>query len=154
VDTNELDVDSLDFTQISPQDFAKLIKGLSKRELAAIAGGPSRERIVDEIVGRMTSSFRPDVGGHLRALIRWHIVDANLPEIAFEMDIADRACHLGKGVSERNPRLVLTMSAADFARLASGNATGTALFMTRRLKASGDLGLAAGLVHYFDIPKA
>lgn len=46
------------------------------------------------------------------------------------------------------------MSAADFARLVSGNATGTALFMTRRLKVAGDLGLAASLVRYFDIPKA
>lgn len=148
-----LDVESLDFAEISPQDFARLIKDLSRRELAAIASGPSRGRIVDEIVSRMAQSFDSSAAGGLKALVRWRIVDEGQPDIAFEMDIADGSCLVTRGVSEREPRLGLAMSAADFARLASGNATGPALFMTRRLKVTGDLGLAASLVRYFDIPR-
>lgn len=144
----------VDFAEISPQDFARLIKDMSKRELAAIASGPSRGRIVDEIVSRMAQSFDSSVGGGLKALIRWRIVDDGQPDIAFEMDIADGSCSVTTGVSSREPRLSLALSAADFARLVSGNATGPALFMTRRLKVSGDLGLATSLVRYFDIPKA
>jgi len=149
-----LDVESLDLTEISPQDFARLIKDLSKRELAAIATGPSRGRIVDEILSRMAQSFNREAAGRLAALVRWRIVDEDQPEIAFEMDIADGACRVTAGVSDRKPRVTLALSTADFARLVSGNATGTGLFMTRRLKVSGDLGLAAVLVRYFDIPKA
>jgi hypothetical protein len=149
-----IDVDSLDFAAISPHDFAALIRDLSKRELAAIATGPSRERIVDEILGRMAASFKPETAGRLRALISWRIVDTGLPEIAFEMDIAEGVCRVGRGLTDREPRLGLTMSAVDFARLVSGNASGTTLFMTRRLKAAGDLGLAASLTRFFDIPRA
>jgi len=151
---HEFDIESFDLTEISPPDFARLIKDMPERQLAAIGTGPSRERIVDEILSRMATSFKPEVGGQLRAVIRWRILDTDQPEITFEMDIADQACRLTKGVAEPEPRLVLTMSTADFARLASGNATGTALFMKGRLKAAGDLGLAAGLASYFDIPVA
>ncbi len=149
-----VDVEALDFAEISPGEFAKLIKDLPKRELTAIAGGSSRGRIVDEILSRMAASFNPGTAGRLKALIRWRIVDDGQPEIPFEMDIADGTCQVSPGTTERQARLGLTMSAADFARLVSGNATGTALFMTRRLKVAGDLGLAASLVRYFDIPKA
>jgi predicted lipid carrier protein YhbT len=149
-----VDVEALDFARISPDEFARLIKDLPKRELAAVAAGPSRGRIVDEILSRMASSFNPEATGRLRALVRWRIVDEDQPDICFEMDIADGACQVAAGVTGRDARLSLTLSAADFARLVSGNAPGTALFMTRRLKVTGDLGLAASLVRYFDIPKA
>jgi hypothetical protein len=36
----------------------------------------------------------------------------------------------------------------------SGNASGPALFMTKKLQLAGDLALGAGLTTYFDIPKA
>ena len=45
------------------------------------------------------------------------------------------------------------MAAVEFLRLASGNAAGTTMFMTRKLKAAGDLSLAAVLTRYFDIPR-
>jgi predicted lipid carrier protein YhbT len=149
-----LDIESLDFSGISPDEFARLVKGMSKRELAAITGGPSRGRIVDAILARMAAAFNPEAAGRLKALIRWRIVDDDQPDIGFEMAIADGTCEVLTDISDREPRVELTMSAADFARLASGNASGTALFMTRRLKVAGDLGLAASLVRYFDIPKA
>jgi len=114
---HEFDIESLDLTEISPPDFARLIKDMPERQLAAIGTGPSRERIVDEILSRMATSFKPEVGGRLRAVIRWRILDTDQPEITFEMDIADQACRLTKGVAEPEPRLVLTMSTADFARL-------------------------------------
>jgi predicted lipid carrier protein YhbT len=149
-----IDIDTIDFGEISPDEFARLVKDLSKRELVAITAGPSRARIVDEILGRMAAEFNPETAGRLKALIRWRIVDDDQPDISFEMDIANGTCRISPDTSEGEPRVSLTMSAADFARLVSGNASGTALFMTRRLKVTGDLGLAATLVRYFNIPKA
>lgn len=149
-----VDIEALDFAEISPDEFAALIKGLSKRELASVATGPARERIVDEILSRMAASFNPDVAGRLRALIRWRIADDDQPDISFEMSIADGTCQVSSGTTSLEARVSLTLSAADFARLVSGNASGTTLFMTRKLKVAGDLGLAASLVRYFNIPKA
>jgi hypothetical protein len=149
-----VDIESLDFAAISPDEFAGLIKDLSKRELAAIAAGPARGRIVDEILGRMAAAFNPEAAGRLKALVRWRIADDGQPDILFEMAIADGTCLVSPGITDRDPRVSLTMTTADFARLVSGNASGTTLFMTRRLKVAGDLGLAATLVRYFNIPKA
>jgi predicted lipid carrier protein YhbT len=149
-----IDIDTVDFGEISPDEFARLVKDLSKRELVAITAGPSRARIVDEILGRMAAAFDPEAAGRLKALIRWRIVDDDQPDISFEIDIADGTCQVSSGTTASEPRVSLTLSAADFARLASGNASGTALFMTRRLKVTGDLGLAATLTRYFNIPKA
>jgi predicted lipid carrier protein YhbT len=149
-----VDIESLNFAEISPEEFARLVKNLPKRDLDAIATGASRERIADEIFGRIQTRFKAEVAGRLRALVRWHIVDPGQPELVYETDIADGAITLRKGAGDGEPRLTLSGSAVDIVRLFSGNASGTTLFMTRKLKVSGDLGLAASLTRYFDIPKA
>jgi hypothetical protein len=150
----ELDLETADLSAFTPEEFARIVKGLSKRELAALAAGPARARIVAEVFGRMRGSFKPEVAGRLRALIRWRIADDAAPDLVYDMDIADGGCFVNAGADDREPRVALTLSAEDFARLCSGNASGVTLFMTRRLKASGDLGLASSLTRYFDIPKA
>jgi SCP-2 sterol transfer family protein len=151
----ELDLEAADLARYSPQEFARIVKDLSKKELVALATGPARGRIVDEIFGRMRTSFKPETAGRLRALIRWRIADSGAPDAVYEMDIADGSCAVTEGLGEAwDPRLALTLTAADFARLCSGNASGVTLFMTGRLKVSGDLGLASSLTRYFDIPKA
>jgi hypothetical protein len=150
----ELDLETADLAAFTPREFARRVKALSKKELAAIASGPARGRIVDEVFGRMRGSFEPEAAGRLRALIRWRIADAGAPDLVYDMDIADGECRVAQGADDREPRVALTLSAEDFARLCSGNASGVTLFMTRRLKASGDLGLAGSLTRYFDIPEA
>ncbi|MFF1868310.1 SCP2 sterol-binding domain-containing protein [Streptomyces sp. CB03911] len=151
---DDLDVDALDFGGISPQEFAGLVKDTSRSALAAVVAGPARGRILDEVFGRMETRFRPETAARLRALVRWFVVDAGHPDAVYETEIADGRCTLTRGDSGREPRLVLTLSAAEFLRLVSGNASGVTLFMTRKLKVAGDLGLASGLTRYFDIPKA
>jgi hypothetical protein len=151
----ELDLQGADLARFTPLEFARIVRELPKKELTALATGPARERIVDEIFGRMRTSFKPETAGRLRALIRWRIADAGAPDAVYEMDIADGACEVTQGArDEQEPRLALTLSAADFAKLCSGNASGVTLFMTGRLKVCGDLGLASSLTRYFDIPKA
>ena len=149
-----MDIESLNFAEISPEEFAKLVKNLPKRDLAEIASGPSRQRVADEIFGRMQTRFKSDVAGKLTALIRWQVADEGQPELIYETDITDGQIALSRGDSGKQARLTLTGSAVDMVRLFSGNASGTTLFMTRKLKVAGDLGLAAALTRYFDIPKA
>ena len=42
----------------------------------------------------------------------------------------------------------------DFLQLISGGANPMMMFMTGKLKAKGDLGLAANLANLFDLPKS
>jgi putative sterol carrier protein len=50
--------------------------------------------------------------------------------------------------------VALSLGGVDFLKVVSGNANPMMLFMTGKLKAKGDLGLAAKVGDLFSIPKA
>ncbi|MEU1124495.1 SCP2 sterol-binding domain-containing protein [Streptomyces sp. NPDC005899] len=146
------DLSGLDFAAVSPQEFARIVKGLSTEQLGDVMRGELRTRILGEVFGRMRQQFRPEAAGPLRALIRWRITGGS--ELVYETSIADGTCTVREGRSEADPRTTLVMGDAQFLRLVSGNANPVTMFMTRKLKVAGDVGLASGLTRYFDIPKA
>jgi hypothetical protein len=157
------DLASLDFAQVSPQEFAGIVKGMSNRQLAETMRGELRLRILREVFARMERQFRPDGAGSLKALIRWRVGDGGGDDdgdgddggpTVFETSIADGVCGVTEGETERDARVTLTMSDAEFLKLVSGNGNPVSMFMMRKLKVGGDVGMAAGLTRLFDIPKA
>ncbi|MBM7167008.1 SCP2 sterol-binding domain-containing protein [Streptomyces sp. G44] len=146
----------LDFTSVTPDDFARMVKGLSGRQLTGIArDGALRERVLGEVFGRMERQFRPEAAGSLTALIRWTVTGGGAgPDVVYETRIADGTCTVRQGRSAAEPRLALAMADAEFLRLVSGNASPVTLFLLRKVKVVGDVALAAALTRYFDIPKA
>ena len=145
-------VAELDFARVTPEEFAKIVKGLTRRQIAEIAEGELRTRVLKEVFGRMGRQFRPDAAGSVRALIRWKITGES--EVVYETTLDDGTCTVREGRTEAEPRLTLIMDDAEFLKLVSGNGNPVTMFLTRKLKAVGDLSLAAGLNRYFDIPKA
>ena len=146
-------LDELDFGAISPQEFALLIKGLSARDIAEAFQGELRLRALREIFARMEQMLRPQAAGSLRALIRWRVEGAETTTV-FETAIADGRCVASEGASEAEPRVTLAMADAEFLRLVSGNGNPVTMFVLRKIKISGDVGMAAGLTRLFDIPRA
>ncbi|MFJ6615545.1 SCP2 sterol-binding domain-containing protein [Streptomyces sp. NPDC091289] len=142
----------LDFAAVAPEEFARIVKGLSAKQLAEIMRGELRTRILGEVFGRMKQQFRPEAAGDLTALIRWKITGES--DAVYETAIADGTCEVGPGRSDAEPRTTLVMADAEFLKLVSGNGNPVTMFMTRKLKVAGDVGLASGLTRYFDIPKA
>lgn len=146
-------LDGLDFGEIGPQEFARLVKSLSAREIAEAFQGEVRLRALREIFARMERLFRPEAAGSLRALIRWRVEGAEGATV-FETAIADGRCVAAEGASAGEPRVTLALADAEFLRLVSGNGNPVTMFVLRKIKISGDVGLAAGLTRLFDIPKA
>ncbi|MFC8537680.1 SCP2 sterol-binding domain-containing protein [Streptomyces sp. NPDC057249] len=143
---------ALDFAAVSPEEFARIVKGLSAKQLADVMHGELRTRVLGEVFGRMKQQFRPEAAGALTALIRWKITgDA---DVVYETSIADGTCTVSEGRSDAEPRTTLVMADAEFLKLVSGNGNPITMFMMRKLKVAGDVGLASGLTRYFDIPKA
>lgn len=142
----------LDFAQVSPEEFAKLVKGLSQKQIEQLATGDFRRRVLSEVFARMERQFRPEAAGDLRALIRWKITGES--DAVYETAVADGACTVREGRGEAEPRVTLIMGDAEFLKLVSGNANPVTLFLTRKLKVVGDVALASGLTRYFDIPRA
>ncbi|MFG2647096.1 SCP2 sterol-binding domain-containing protein [Streptomyces sp. NPDC048436] len=158
-------VAGLDFASVTPEEFAKIVKGLSNKEITEIAqDGELRARVLAEVFGRMGRQFKPEAAGTLKALIRWKITGADkavgegadkaADETVYETDISEGTCTVSAGRSNAEPRVTLVMGDAEFLKLVSGNANPVTMFMTRKLKVAGDVALAAGLTRYFDIPKA
>lgn len=142
---------ALDFATVSPEDFARMVKGLSTGELADALRGDLRTRVLREIFGRMREQFRPENAGTLSALIRWRITGES--DQVFETVIDDGRCTVREGGGEERPRTTFVLGDVEFLRLASGNASPVLMYLMRRVRITGDLGVAAGLTRYFDIPR-
>jgi putative sterol carrier protein len=142
-----------DFTSVDPSQFAEMVKSASKDQLEAVMAGDQRPKILNEIFGRFPAQFRADKAGNTNAVIHWNI--GGRPDggtDTYEVVIADGACTVSAAPAA-DPKLTVGIGGADFLQLISGSANPMMMFMTGKLKAKGDLGLAANLANLFDLPK-
>jgi putative sterol carrier protein len=148
------EIDLSDFKSVDPKQFAQLIKTAPAEQIAAVMKSDVRGQILDEVFHRMPALFRPDRAGKTNAVIHWNVGDRPDGGVdTYELVIEDGTCRLSE-TPERDPKLSLTLGAVDFLKVVSGNGNPVMMFMTGKLKAKGDLGLAANIANLFDIPKA
>jgi putative sterol carrier protein len=148
------DFDLSDFGSVDPKQFAQLVKNAPADQIKAVMQGEQRGKVLNEIFGRMPTLFRADRAGSTNAVIHWNVGDRPDGGVdTYELVIADGACTLSPEPANE-PKLALTVGAVDFLKVVSGNGNPVMLFMTGKLKAKGDLGLAANIANLFDIPKA
>jgi putative sterol carrier protein len=130
------------------------VKSTPDAQIAQVMQSDLRGKILDEVFGRMPASFRPDRAGSTNAVIHWTITgrpDGGAD--TYEVVIADGACTLSDS-PQKEPRLTLTLGPVEFLKVVSSNANPVMMFMTGKLKAKGDLGLAANIANLFELPKA
>ncbi|SBT53701.1 SCP2 sterol-binding domain-containing protein [Micromonospora narathiwatensis] len=148
------DFDPANFANVSPKEFAQLVKSTPDDKIAQVMSGESRGKILSEVFGRMPSLFRADRAGSTNAVIHWNVTGrADGGTDTYEIVIEDGACAVSDAPA-RDPKLSLTMGPVDFLKIVSGGGNPVMMFMTGKLKAKGDLGLAANIANLFDIPKA
>ena len=149
------DLESIgDFANVDPKQFAQLVKSTPDSQLAEIMGGDQRGKVLDSIFARFPELFRADRAGSTNAVLHWNITGRpDGGQDTYELVIADGACALSP-TPEHDPKLAVTVGPVDFLKVVSGNGNPMMMFMTGKLKAKGDLGLAANIPQLFDIPKA
>ena len=148
------DFDPATFSSVDPKEFAKLVKSTPDSKIAEVMQSDLRDKVLGEVFGRMPSLFRADRAGSTNAVIHWTITgrpDGGAD--TYEVVIENGACTVSE-TPERDPKLALTMGPVEFLKIVSGGANPVMMFMTGKLKAKGDLGLAANIANLFDIPKA
>ncbi|EWM66630.1 MULTISPECIES: SCP2 sterol-binding domain-containing protein [Micromonospora] len=148
------DFDPANFANVGPKEFAQLVKSTPDAKIAEIMSGESRGKILSEVFNRMPTLFRADRAGATNAVIHWNITgrpDGGTD--TYEIVIENGACTVSE-TATRDPKLSLTMGPVEFLKIVSGGANPVMMFMTGKLKAKGDLGLAANIANLFDIPKA
>jgi putative sterol carrier protein len=144
-------------SQIDASDFSALsaaVERHSNEEL--VAAIQQQEGGVDGVLGQvfagMAESFNPAKAAGQQATVQYEISSpAGTHEWA--MRIADGNCEVEEGRAE-SPRVTIRMALGDFLRLITGQANGMQLFMTGKLKVSGDLFFAQTYQSWFDRPQA
>jgi SCP-2 sterol transfer family len=148
------DLADIDFATVEPKEFAKLVKSTPDSQIAELLSGEHRKAALDAIFSKFPDLFRPDRAGSTNAVIHWSVNGAaDGGTDTYELVIADGKCTLSPK-PEHDPKLAITVGPVDFVKVVSGNGNPMMMFMTGKLKAKGDLGLAANIANLFDIPKA
>lgn len=138
---------------LEPKEFAKLVKSTPDAKIAEVMSGGSRGKILAEVFDRMPTLFRADRAGSTRAVIHWNITGGPGGSDAYETVIENGACTV-TNQPVRDPKLAMTMDPVTFLKVVTGDGNPMMMFMTGKIKARGDLGLAAQVAKLFDIPKA
>jgi putative sterol carrier protein len=142
-------------TQIDATDFSTLSASVDQHSsdeiLAGVQsqpGGP--DAFLDQVFAGMQSAFNPSKAGDQQATIQFEIgvPDGTRP---YTMRIADGRCEVQRGTAE-SPRVTIRAGLVDFLRLITGKVNGVQLFMTGKLKVSGDLFFAQTYQGWFDRP--
>lgn len=147
------DFDLSDLTSVEPAEFARLVKSTPDAKLAEVMAGDRREAILGEIFRRIPSMFRADRAGSTSAVIHWAIGGrADGGSDTYQVVIENGTCTTS-ATADRDPKLTLTMGAVEFLKVISGSGNPMMMFMTGKLKAKGDLGLATNLANLFNLPR-
>jgi putative sterol carrier protein len=148
------DFDPASFTSVDPKQFAQLVKSTPDDKLAEVMQSDLRDTVLGAVFSRMPSLFRADRAGSTNTVIHWTITGRpDGGSDTYEIVIEDATCTVSE-TPHRDPKLTLTMGPVEFLKIVSGGANPVMMFMTGKLKAKGDLGLAANIANLFDIPKA
>lgn len=147
------DFDPATFASVEPREFVRLVKSTPDAKLAEAMRGDLRGNILGEVFNRMPGLFRAERAGSTNAVLHWTITGrADGGADRYEIVIENGTCHLSP-TPRREPKLTLTLGAVDFLKLVSGTGNPMMMFMTGKVKAKGDLGLAANIANLFHIPK-
>ena len=139
---------------IGPKEFAQLVKATPDAKIAEVMAGEGRSKILDEVFNRMPTLFRADRAGATQAVIHWNITGGPAGSTdSYETVIENGACTV-TNQPVREPKLTMTMDPVTFLKVVSGDGNPMMMFMTGKIKAKGDLGLAAQVAKLFDLPKS
>jgi putative sterol carrier protein len=143
-------------SQIDASDYSSLkgvVEEKSNEELVSAIqeqeGGV--DGVLDKVFNGMSESFNPEKAAGQQAVVQYEI---SAPDGVHEygMRIADGHCEIDRGRAE-SPRVTIRIALGDFLRLITGGANGMQLFMTGKLKVSGDLFFAQTYQSWFDRPQ-
>ena len=132
-----------------PAQLAELVRGMSDDEVrAAIKDQIGVDTVLKEIFAGMEERFLPEKAGGVESTIQYNIkTDEGVK--TWTVSFADGRCETREGAAT-SPRLTLELELVDFVRLIFGQAEGTQLFMTGKLRLQGDMMFAMQMQSFFD----
>ena len=100
--------DPADLSSVDPQHFHQLVKDTPADQLKAALQGEHRTTILDEVFGRMPTTFRADRAGNTNAVIHWIVTGGADGADTYEVVVDNGTCTLNKK-PEHEPRVAVTL---------------------------------------------
>ena len=139
-----------DQPQVDPAQLAELIKGLSDDDLKKQISDLGEDEVLKNIFQGMQEAFKPEKAQGVNSTIQYDVeTDAGVK--SWSAKIEDGTCVTSEGPAS-DPRLTLKVGLVDFIRLIFGQADGTQLFMSGKMKLQGDMMFAMQMQGFFDRP--
>jgi hypothetical protein len=140
------------FTNMTAQEFADVVKATKDSTIEEVMRGEHRTAILDQVFHRFPGQFRPEKAGSNTIVAHWIITGRpDGGNDTYEVIVENGTCTVSEA-PHREPRISLMLAPLHFLKIASG-ANPVMMFMTGKLKATGDLGVAANIANLFDMPK-
>lgn len=136
--------------------FVWFVSRASTEQLEHLMEHPHLRTVVfGEIFRRMGEHLDPVKAASLNAVVHWRLSGGTGPGgyDRYETVIENGTCESGQ-VPTADARVTLTLAPTDFLRAVTGSVNVAMLFMRGRVKVKGDIAFAAGLINYFDLPRA
>jgi putative sterol carrier protein len=134
------------------QGFARAVHSAPEGRLEQVLGTPVRRAVLEAIFWQMPQHFDRKAAAGMDATIRWQITGDSGAGDTYELRIKGGRCRARRGENHTEPRLTITVDAAEFVRLATGNSDPMNAYFSGRLTLAGDIMLAAKLRSLFRIP--
>ena len=135
---------------VDPAQLAELVKGLSDEELKKQVSDLGEDEVLKNIFQGMQEAFLPEKAAGVNSTIQYDIVTDGGTK-TWIAKIENDACVTSEGPAP-DPRITLNIVVVDFIRLILGQADGTQLFMSGKLKIQGDMMFAMQMQGFFDRP--
>ncbi|MBT8226410.1 MAG: acyl-CoA synthase [Dactylosporangium sp.] len=143
---------------LTPLEFARLVKRAPHAKLSTVMQSEYRSRILNTIFEEFPTMFRADRAEGTSAVVHWHITgrpDGGVD--AYQITIAEGTCTVTTLADPASPpvppRLKVTMGGVEFLQLIAGITNPAVMFMMGKIKAKGDISLAATIVNLFEMPR-
>lgn len=142
----------LDPDRVTPEEFARLVSVAEDDQIEQVVRGIGTEKVLDRVFQNFPERFKPDKARGVKADIQFVVTDEG-EEHPYVVSINEGACTASRATSD-SPKTTLTLALVPFSKLVAGQANGMQLFMSGKLKVSGDILFAPQIMGYFEPPKA
>lgn len=146
------EVQGIDPTAVTPEEFAQLVANADDDQIAQVFRSVGTEQVLDRVFEGMQQRFVPDKAQGVDAEIMWIVTDEGI-EHTYVTAIRDGSCAISKEASD-NPKVTLKTDVVSFSKLITGQAQGPQLFMSGKLKVSGDIMFSQRITGFFAAPEA
>jgi putative sterol carrier protein len=135
------------------EGFAKVVRSAPDGRLEQVLRTPVRRAVLEGIFWQMPQHVNREAAAGMKATVRWRIThDADDGADVYELQIDDGRCRVRRGEGDTDPKVTITLDAAEFIRVATANSDPMQAYFKGRIKLEGDIMVAARLQALFRIP--